>query len=223
MSSLRWRRASVYDHPVTAKGLNSKRKVDVFPPVGIAPGADLLSAFQRVDFMTARIKWTERKFDFSFPAELFPEMIERLRGTPVRLEERVGSLPAGVVRQRDGERWSMQENAGHLLDLESLVRQRLDEYLSNASALHAADMTNQKTYEAQHNEVAIASILDGFRDQRLQLVARLDALAPETFARAAHHPRLNVPMRLVDMIYFQAEHDDFHLARISELRRLFGV
>ena len=173
--------------------------------------------------MMARIKWTDRKFDFSFPAELFPEMIERLRGTPVRLEERVGSLPTGVVRQRDGERWSMQENAGHLLDLESLVRQRLDEYLSNANALHAADMTNRKTYEAHHNDVTIASILDAFRDQRLQLVANLDALAPEIFARAAHHPRLNVPMRLVDMIYFQAEHDDFHLARISELRRLFGV
>ena len=173
--------------------------------------------------MTARIKWTDRKFDFSFPAELFPEMIERLRGTPVRLEERVGSLPADVVRQRDGERWSMQENAGHLLDLESLVRQRLDEYLSNATELHAADMTNRKTYEAHHNDVTIASILDAFRDQRFQLVARLDALAPEIFPRAAHHPRLNVPMRLVDMIYFQAEHDDFHLARISELRWLFGV
>jgi hypothetical protein len=28
-------------------------------------------------------------------------------------------------------------------------------------------------------------------------------------------------MRLVDMLYFQSEHDDYHLARISELIRLF--
>ncbi len=84
-------------------------------------------------------------------------------------------------------------------------------------------MTNRKTYESQHNEVAIATILAAFRDQRLQLVARLESLSPEVFARTAHHPRLNVPMRLVDMIFFQAEHDDFHLTRISELRRLFGV
>jgi hypothetical protein len=49
----------------------------------------------------------------------------------------------------------------------------------------------------------------------------LDDLPLETFASVAHHPRLNVPMRLVDMIFFQAEHDDFHLARISELIRLF--
>lgn len=173
--------------------------------------------------MATRIKWTDRKFDFSFPAGLYPEMIERWRGTPARLEEQLGSLQPDVLRRRDGERWSMQENAGHLLDLESLVRQRLDEYLANATELHAADMTNRKTYESQHNEVAIAAILGAFREQRLQLVARLDSLAPEAFAMVAHHPRLNVPMRLVDMIYFQAEHDDFHLTRISELRRLFGI
>ena len=32
---------------------------------------------------------------------------------------------------------------------------------------------------------------------------------------------LNIPMRLVDMVLFQAEHDDYHLARISEQARLF--
>ncbi len=44
--------------------------------------------------MTERIKWTDRRFDFTFPAGLYPEMIERLRGTPARLEDRIGSLPA---------------------------------------------------------------------------------------------------------------------------------
>ena len=173
--------------------------------------------------MTNRIKWTDRKFDFSFPVGLYPEMIERLRGTPARLEERIGSLSPDVLRRRDGERWSMQENAGHLLDLESLISQRLDEYLAGARELHAADMSNRKTYEANHNELAADTILNGFRAAREQLVSRLDGFEPEVFARTAHHPRLNVPMRLVDMIFFQAEHDDFHLTRISELRRLFGV
>ena len=31
--------------------------------------------------------WFERKFEFSFPAELFPNLRTRLRGTPARLEE----------------------------------------------------------------------------------------------------------------------------------------
>ena len=79
--------------------------------------------------MIDRVKWTDRRFDFTFPAGLYPEMIERLRGTPARLEDRIGSLPANLLQRRDGERWSIQENAGHLLDLESLVRQRLEQYV----------------------------------------------------------------------------------------------
>ena len=172
--------------------------------------------------MSERIKWTDRKFEFNFPAGVYPEMIERLRGTPARLEEHIRALPAAVLTRRDGERWSIQENAGHLLDLESLVRQRLDEYISGVGELHAADMSNRKTYDASHNDVPGDSILNAFRAQRTELVKRLDELETEIFARSAFHPRLRVQMRLVDMIFFQAEHDDYHLARIHELGRLFA-
>ena len=171
--------------------------------------------------MSTRIKWTDRRFDFNFPVELYPEMIERVRGTPARLEDRLRSLPAEILTRRDGDRWSIQENTGHLLDLEALVIQRIEEYVAGAASLHAADMSNRKTYEADHNAVAVASILRAFREQRTSVVARLEGLEPEMFARTALHPRLNVQMRLVDMILFQAEHDDYHLARIGELMRLF--
>jgi hypothetical protein len=45
-------------------------------------------------------------------------------------------------------------------------------------------------------------------------VDELDALL---FVRAIPHPRLKTPMRLVDHLYFVAEHDNHHLARIWEL------
>jgi DinB superfamily len=173
--------------------------------------------------MTHRIKWTDRRFDFTFPAGIYPEMIERLRGTPARLEERISSVPAEVLQRRDGERWSIQENAGHLLDLEPLVMERLNQYLAGAVELHAADMSNRKTYEAGHNGVPVAAILNDLRRQRMTIVARLDTLDAELFSRRAFHPRLAVQMRLVDMVFFQAEHDDYHLARISELLRLFAT
>jgi hypothetical protein len=173
--------------------------------------------------MSEKLKWGQRTFQFKFPVEVYPEMIERLRGTPARLEDRVQSIGLHLLTKRDGDRWSIQENAGHLLDLESLVSQRLDEYLAGATTLHAADMSNRKTYDADHNQASIENILIGFRSQRTALVARLDDLPSETFARVAHHPRLNVPMRLVDMLFFQAEHDDYHLARISELIRTFQL
>ena len=166
------------------------------------------------------IKWTDRRFNFDFPAGIYPEMIERLRGTPARLEELLNGLsPETLTTQADG-RWSMQENAGHLLDLESLISQRIDEYLAGNPTLHAADMSNRKTYEASHNSVPVTSILQAFRTARHDIVRRLESLDGDIFARAALHPRLNVQMRLIDMLFFQAEHDDHHLARISELTKL---
>src|SRR5215510_15239515 len=118
--------------------------------------------------MAARIKWTDRTFDFNFPTGLYPEMIERLRGVPARLEEHCRDVPTeALIFQQDG-RWSIQENAGHLLDLESLVQQRIDEYLSGAQVLHAADMSNRKTYDAAHNNVPIVTILTSFRSTRFK-------------------------------------------------------
>lgn len=169
-----------------------------------------------------RVKWTDREFKFDFPAGIYPEMIERVRGTPARLEDRLRSVSSELLTRRENERWSMQENAGHLLDLESLFSQRLDEYIAGAKELHAADMSNRKTYEADHNSVPLELILESFREQRQNLSNRLDELDEGLFSRRALHPRLNVSMRLVDMLYFQSEHDDHHLARISELIRTFA-
>jgi hypothetical protein len=167
----------------------------------------------------ARIQWTDRKFDFNFPAELYPELIERLRGTPPRVEDRVKVLPAGTLTRRDGDRWSIQENIGHLLDLEELFNGRLDDFDRSLPALRAADMTNRKTQEASHNERTIESVLAGFRGARSKMIDRLEGSDAAYFSRTALHPRLNKPMRVVDMLYFQAEHDDFHLTRITELLR----
>src|ERR1044072_1462316 len=117
-----------------------------------------------------RIKWTDRRFNFDFPAGIYPEIIERVRGTPARLEELLAGLPYKMLTAQVDGRWSMQENAGHLLDLESLVSQRIDEYLAGSSVLHAADMSNRKTYDADHNNVAAERILKAFRAARHEIV-----------------------------------------------------
>ena len=48
---------------------------------------------------------------------------------------------------------------------------------------------------------------------------RVEKIEPELFSRTMLHPRLKAPMRLVDHLYFVAEHDDHHLARIWEMVR----
>lgn len=160
--------------------------------------------------------WFERKFDFTFPVELHPNLCARLRGTPVRLEEivRVANREALIARTREKQEWSAQEHAGHLLDLEPLWMARVDDYLSAASQLTVADLSNRKTHEAQHNRRLMGEILADFRSARSRLVSAVERIDPAIFARAIPHPRLKTPMRLVDHLYFVAEHDDHHLAYI---------
>lgn len=173
--------------------------------------------------MIQRIPWSERRFDFKFPVGVYPEFIERLRGTPARVEDRIASIPAEFLTRRDGERWSIQENAGHLLDLEGLIQGRLDDFERGVAILRAADMTNRATEAARHHEKPIETILAAFRAERMRLVERLERVEPAGFARTAVHPRLDVPMRLVDMLDFQAHHDDFHIATMTELARKFSA
>jgi uncharacterized damage-inducible protein DinB len=162
--------------------------------------------------------WFERKFEFTFPAEQHPNLCARLRGTPARLEEIVRSAARDVLTKKPGEsKWSAQENTGHLLDLEPLWMARVGDYLTGVSQLTVADLSNRKTDEAQHNQRPIEEILAQFRSARLRLVSRAENVDLTIFARAIPHPRLKTPMRLVDHLYFVAEHDDHHLAHIWEL------
>ncbi len=175
-----------------------------------------------VSGMSEHVAWTDRTFRFDFPVGLYREFMERIRGTPARVQELIHSVPADRLTARPDEGWSIQQNVGHLLDLEELFAGCLDDYDARADRLRPADMTNLKTHQADHNDKPIESILTAFAEARAELVRRLESLAPARFGQAALHPRLNQPMRIVDMMYFQAEHDDYHLARISELKRLVG-
>jgi uncharacterized damage-inducible protein DinB len=161
--------------------------------------------------------WFERKFEFSLPVELLPNLSARLRGTPARLKETLRGRSHEILIRKTREKWSAQEHAGHLLDLEPLWLARVDDYLTASEQLTAADLTNRKTDEAKHNARPLKQILADFRAARERLLKRVDELDPSLFARAIPHPRLKTPMRLVDHLYFVAEHDDHHLARIWEL------
>ncbi len=162
-------------------------------------------------------KWFERKFTFDVPMQLFPEMVERLRGTPVRIEEKTKDLSLEILTRRDNGTWSIQENVGHLLDLESLHTTRLQEFIRGTKVLSAADLKNQRTDTANFNTQSLDSITKAFRTERSHFVAIVEQLNEDVIARTALHPRLQKMMNVLDLCYFMAEHDDHHLARINEL------
>ncbi|HVF72760.1 MAG TPA: DinB family protein [Chthoniobacterales bacterium] len=168
--------------------------------------------------MTTSRRWFERKFELGLGPEAAPELLVRLRRAPDRLGEAVrGLAPEILTRPRDGK-WSIQENAGHLLDLEPLWDQRLDDYEAGVTELHPADLENRKTHHANHNDRAISDILAEFRAVRGRIVDRIARMSPAELARTALHPRLQQPMSIVDLCFFVAEHDDHHLRTIEELK-----
>lgn len=170
--------------------------------------------------MIKKMRWVEREFQFNLPVGVFPCVVERLRGTPARLEELTRGLTRAGLTAKPGGLWSIQEQAGHLWDLNELHEGRLEDYARGLEVLRAADMQNRKTEEAGHNAARLEDILAGFRAAREQFVRRLEALTEAEAAASALHPRLRKQMRVIDMAYFTAEHDDHHLAAVSELRRL---
>jgi uncharacterized damage-inducible protein DinB len=166
--------------------------------------------------------WFERKFAFSFPVEVYPNVCARLRGTPARLEETLRGRSHQILIRKAQGKWSAQEQAGHLLDLEALWLARVEDYVAGSDQLTVADLRNRKTEEAEHNARPLEQILAEFRSAREGLLKRVEELDASLFARTIPHPRLKTPLRLVDHLYFVAEHDDHHLARIWELVNAVG-
>lgn len=165
--------------------------------------------------------WFERRFELGLGPEVFPELLERIRGTPARLEEWASRVPPEVATRpgSDGT-WSIQEHVGHLGDLEPLWARRLDDLLAGAGQLHPADLENRATHEAGHNDAAMGDLLSRFRRDREAWVRRLEPLSDAQLGSAAEHPRLRQPMSVVDLLFFVAEHDDHHLATIAALARV---
>src|SRR6266436_3505830 len=117
--------------------------------------------------------WFERKFEFSFPVELLPNLLTRLRGTPARLEDALNVHSHEILIAKAREKWSAQEHAGHLLDLEPLWLARVGDYVAARDQLTAADLKNRKTDEANHNTHQLEQILADFRAARERLLKRV--------------------------------------------------
>jgi uncharacterized damage-inducible protein DinB len=172
--------------------------------------------------MATTRRWFDRRFELGLGAGAAPELLDRLGRAPARLAKAVSGLPVDVLTRRPEGKWSIQENAGHLFDLEALWDQRLDDYDAGATELHAADLENRRTHEAAHNDRPISDILADFAAVRGRIVDRLARMSPAELGRTALHPRLRQPMSVVDLCFFVAEHDDHHLRTIDELRSLFA-
>ncbi|MDB5208400.1 MAG: DinB family protein [Flavisolibacter sp.] len=169
--------------------------------------------------MIAQTPWFDRSFDFNFPLSHFPVIFSRLEGSLFRL----GVILANADDERcsyNKDGWSVKEHLGHLYDLEELWWKRLQDFLDGKEILSAADLTNQKTKEAGHNEKSLEQLMQQFIIERQKMLETIYVFDTVTLGLTAVHPRLSQPMRLLDFLFFVAEHDDHHITKISSLLRV---
>ncbi|HRI22315.1 MAG TPA: DinB family protein [Panacibacter sp.] len=169
-----------------------------------------------------QVNWFNRNFDFTYEQNIFPSIIERLAGTPARLDEKFKLIPADFLTIRINNTWTIKENLGHLSDLEPLWQGRLEDIITGKTELRPTDLQNTKTSLANHNAVPVEVLLNDFRQIRNKTVGLLKNIDEVQVFRSALHPRLKSPMRTMDLFLFVAEHDDHHLCRITELVNLMS-
>ena len=168
--------------------------------------------------MIRQTPWFERTFAFNYPITNFPVIFSRLEGTLFRLQAILMNADDDYCSY-NADGWSVKEHVGHLYDLEELWWKRLQDFLDRKEILSPADLTNTKTKEAGHNEKTLEGLMQQFTIERQRILETIYGFDKGTLGLLSIHPRLQRPMRLIDSLYFVAEHDDHHIAVISALLR----
>ena len=68
-----------------------------------------------------------------------------------------------------------------------------------------------------NNKNSIINLMNDFNLSREKFVNKLESLNEEEIFMGSLHPRLNKTMRIIDLAFFVAEHDDHHIQTIKDL------
>jgi len=162
-------------------------------------------------------KWFDRKFDLNFDTEKYTAIHSRLEQAPDTLGQIVAHLPEDILVYKPEGKWSIKEQIGHLSVLEPIWRIRFQDIREEKPRLTPADLDNRATSEAGFNDYTLSSLLEKFATERKATLSLLNGIDALDITKTSLHPRLQQPMRIIDLAYFVAEHDDHHISCIREL------
>ncbi|MDF2187896.1 DinB family protein [Paraflavitalea sp. CAU 1676] len=162
-------------------------------------------------------KWFDRKFNFSFGTDEYTALYQRLQHGPDILASVLIDMSDHVLAYQPAGKWSIKEHIGHLSILEPLWRTRMHDIVEKKPILTPTDLDNKATTEAGFNNYAITDLFQQFVEERRKTLSLLGSIDIQEHQHTSLHPRLQQPMRLIDIIYFTVEHDDHHTNVIQEL------
>jgi len=168
-----------------------------------------------------RQKWIDHKFETGIDVNWQLNVLCRVQDTAIRLEHHCKDLNNQQLSEIQNDAWSIKEHIGHLVDLEELWNKRFLDFKEKKTELLSADMSNQKTKQAAHNEQSLDALLYNFKTQRENTLRIFNALTDDIKNHQVMHPRIKKTMRPIDLLFFIAEHDNHHIASITRIKETF--
>ena len=178
-----------------------------------AAGSEMELLFKSV----TATSWFERDFTFNFGVENFDNLFHRLSNFPVLLKHILNIVPDKLQKFVQKEKWSVNENIGHLFLLEVIWRDRFWEISNGKEQMSSADLNNNATTQSSFNKFSTDELFSCFSYEREKTLTFLRQIQQNDLSNYSIHPRLNQPMRIVDLMYFVAEHDQHHLNAILKI------
>jgi hypothetical protein len=102
-------------------------------------------------------------------------------------------------------------------EVDEVALNRIEEMLKGISPLTPAVFEPRQDYNSQ----SVTLVLNFFTNNRKRYLDRYRVLSEEDCTKSSLHPRLKTMMNPVDLAFFDAEHDDHHLVKISEIMEKF--
>lgn len=170
-----------------------------------------------MDIKLKRQAWVDHVFNLDIDPGWSHNILSRIEDCSLRLRHLCSTLDEETLSYRTNESWSIKQHIGHMTDLEALWMFRFSQFEKMIPELVHADMSNQKTEQADHNAKNIDALITDFNTQRHKLILTYKDLSAPALNHIALHPRLKRPMRPVDLLFFVAEHDDHHITSIKKI------
>ena len=129
----------------------------------------------------------------------------------------VREMPASLLKRRPlPDKWSVHEHACHLAHVHAMFFDRLDYMLSNPAPVISPYLPGEQDPPDLLLSMDLDESLKRFVGDRARLVARLETLSAEEWARPAEHGEYRAYSVFI-MFRHLALHDFLHAYRIEEL------
>jgi uncharacterized damage-inducible protein DinB len=159
----------------------------------------------------------ERDWKFGSHGDHYEELLLALENSCARIEKLLKGFTDDQLEIRHENKWSVKENIGHLLTIESLWIARLDDFVMKNPSLRPWNGTNADTDAGEFNRQRAAKILEDFADIRSTHTRMLRHLNEKRNELECFHDKFNQKLSLADHVYIMSEHDETHIQRITEI------